>query len=92
MKKNERDFIDALDVYFEARNRLDEICKVIKHGDLSQDSVTRLASKVASFYECHWYLTSEGGVTFCDDLQNVKQTRRDDARKFWRRTILGKPQ
>lgn len=89
MKKNEIEFIDALRNYLNARSTLESMRERVLVNGFSDDALAELAQSIADIYQCKYHLTNEGGISFCDDLGSIKATRRDDARKFWRRTVLG---
>ena len=89
MKNIEKDFLKALQTYRDAREHLEFTRQKVLEEGFSPAALKQIAAVVADMYKCHWYITSEGGVSFCDDLSEPRATRRDDARKYWRRTIVG---
>ena len=89
MKRIEDDFSNALSQYLEARNRLENIREKLNSSSISKNAEERLASLVARYYSCIWYRTNQGSIAFTDALDNIRENRRDDAQRFWRRTVLG---
>ena len=89
MNNTEQDFINTIQEYLKIRNQLDLRRDKLQHVAFSVQARTRLASIIADHYDCRWYETNQGGISFCDDLDRLRDTRRHDAIKFWRRLFLG---
>lgn len=89
MKKIEEDFSKALSEYLDVRERLHALREKLNTSAISKSTEDRLAALVAKHYGCLWYRTSMGSISFTDSLDNIRGNRRDDAHKFWRRTIFG---
>ena len=89
MNKYEKVFFDALKDSVEASKRLKTARNKLLGKPFSDKSIEEIAAYVAYAYGCFWHKTKDGGVSFCDDLSSTRATRRDDARKFWRRIVLG---
>jgi len=91
MKEQERKMIEALDVYLHARIEFADSRQKLKMSALSPDTITALGRLVANSYGCHMVATKAGTISFCDSPSEPRLTRRDDARKFWIRTVIGQP-
>lgn len=89
MKKAETDFFRALKAYIVARDRLKATREIVLEEGFSHTALKVYAAFVADAYDCYWHATREGGISFCDNPAEPKATRRHDACKYWRRTILG---
>lgn len=89
MNDTEQDFIDTFQQYLNIRNELDLRRNKLHLAEFSAKARIRLAKIIAEHYDCRWYETNQGGISFCDDLDRLRDTRRHDAVKTWRRLILG---
>lgn len=89
MNKIEKEFAEAVSDYFAVKEQLENLRQKIKGQPLSAELTKYLAGIVSDRYNCRWYISNQGGVTFVDDINDKVNTRRFDALKFWRRAIMG---